>query len=367
MAIINQACYCTREQVRRALDIKQASYDNGRIDRAICAGTDAVESLTQRKFYPLDATRMWDWPNFQYAYPWRLWLDQYELAAIPTAITTGSLLPVPVVIPVSSVICHPINEGPPFTRIELRRDKNSAFGYNSTPQLDISITGTFGYWMKTRAAGSLAASALAADQTITVSDGVSPGVGDVVIIDSERMIVDDAQYVSTGVSFVGLSTAKASDNIVTVADGTKFTVGEVLQVDSEWLLIASITGNNLTVIRAWDASILSAHTGGTIYARRLLNVLRGSLGTTAASHSNNAPIVVSDVPGLVREMAIAESVVYLTQEPNAYGGAAAPQKATTQARGGFNVSEMPAGAGLPDIRQRLGNSKFTRKARSRVI
>ena len=367
MATVNQPCICTREDVRRALDVKQSSYTNSKVDRAICAATDAVEGLTQRKFYPLDTTRKWDWPNFQYSYPWKLWLDSYELAAPPTLITTGSLLPVPIVIPINNVILHPVNEGPPFTRIELRRDLNSAFGYNTTPQLDIAITGTYGYWMKTRPAGTLAASVAPGDLTITVGDGDSVGVGDVAIIDSERMIVTDSQFIDTTISYSGLSSASAKDNIVMVADGTKFTTGEVVQVDSEWFLILSINGNSLVVKRAWDGSILSEHGGGTLYARRKLSVIRGALGTTAASHSNGAAIVVNDVPALAKELGIAEALVWLTQEPNAYGGASAPQKAVTVGRGGFNVSEPPAGAGLPDLRDRVMNNKITRKARTRVI
>jgi hypothetical protein len=367
MPIVNQPCYCTREQVRRALDVKQSSYTNGAVDRAICAAADAVEALTQRRFYPLDTTRKWDWPNFQYAYPWRVWFDNYELAAIPTLVTTGSLNPVPIVIPLSACIFQPVNEGPPFTRMELRRDMNFGFGNNPSPQLDIAITGTYGYWTKTRPAGATAASVALGDQTVTVSDGSSVGVGDVMVIDSERMIVTDANYIDTTIAYSGLSLASAADNVVGVPDSTKFVIGETIQVDTEWMLILGITGNNLIVKRAWDASILVTHSGGTIFARRLLSVIRASLGTVAATHLNAAPIVVNDVPGLIRELAIAEASVWLTQEPTAYSGASAPQRPTTQGRGGFNVSEPISGAGLPDIRDRIMNSKFTRKARSRVI
>jgi hypothetical protein len=367
MAIVNQPCYCTREQVRRALDVKQASYTNEQVDRAICAATDAVEDLTARKFYPLDTTRKWDWPNFQYTYPWRVWLDNFELAAIPTLVTTGSLNSIPITIPIAACIFQPVNEGPPYTRLELRRDMNYGFGNNPTPQLDIAITGTYGYWTRTRSAGQLAASMGPGDLTATVSNGISVGVGDVMIIDSERMIVTDANYMNTTIVYAGVSTASAADNVMGVPDGTQFVAGEVLQIDAEWMLVLAINANNVIVKRAWDASILSPHSGGTVYARRLLSVLRGQLGTTAATHSNAAPVTVSDVPGLVRELAIAEAEVWVSQEPTGYSGASAPQKPTTAGRGGYSVSEPVAGAGLPDIRQRVQNSRFTRKARSRVI
>jgi hypothetical protein len=353
--------------VRRALDVKQAAYNNEQIDRAICAAADAVESTTQRKFYPLDATRKWDWPNFQYAYPWRVWLDNYELAAIPTLVTTGSLLPVPIVIPIAACIFQPVNEGPPFTRLELRRDFNYGFGNNSTPQLDIAITGTFGYWTRTRPAGALAAAMTNSVLTATVSDGISVGVGDVIIVDSERMIVTDANFSDTGIAYSGLSSASKADNVVTVADSTKFVIGEVIQVDAEWDLITNIVGNNLILNRAWDGSILVSHSGGTIYARRTLTVLRGQLGTTAASHASAAPVVISDVPGMIRELAVAEAIVWLAQEPIAYGGGAIPPKTGTSSKGGFNVSESLPGTGLYDLRRRVEESRFTRKARSRVI
>jgi hypothetical protein len=221
--------------------------------------------------------------------------------------------------------------------------------------------------MKTRAAGATAASVALGDQTVTVSDGYSVGVGDVMIIDSERMIVTNATYIDTTIVYSGLSQASAADNIVAVPDSTKFVVGEVIQADAEWLLILGITGNNLIVKRAWDASLLVAHSGGTLFARRLLAVLRASLGTVAATHANSAPIVVTDPPGLIRELTIAEASVFIAQEPTAYSGASAPQKPIALGRGGYSVSEPVAGAGLMDIRYRVQNSRFTRKARARVI
>src|SRR5712691_121187 len=296
MATIFRPTYCTREQVRRAAEITLAEYAYDRIDRAILSAAEAVEALTQRRFYPEDGTRKFDWPNCQYTYPWKLYLDENELAAVPTAVTTGSLLPAPVNIPVANVISHPVNTGPPFTRIELRRDSNYAFGYNPTPQLDIAITGTFGYWTKTNPAGTLAASAGVSDSAVLVSDGSLTGAGDVLIAGSERMIVTDAQYADTGITYSGLNTVQASDKIVAVPDGTLFHKGEILLVDAEWLLLENIIGNNLIVKRAFAGSVLAAHTGGTLWAGRTMSVLRGSLGTTAATHSNGSALSVSVVP-----------------------------------------------------------------------
>jgi len=354
--IIFRPCYCTREQVRRAVEVTLAEYAYDRIDRAILTASEAVEALTQRKFYPETATRKFDWPNYQYTYPWKLYLDENELADIPTAVVTGSLLPVPVTIPIPDVICQPVNTGPPYTRIELRRDLSVAFGYNSTPQEDIAITGTFGYWTKTESAGVLAADVAIVDTAVTVSDG-SVGVGDLLIAGSERMIVTDAAYADTGVAYSGLSSASAADKIVAVPDGTAFSKGEILMVDAEWLLVEYIAGNNLVVKRAFEGSVLAAHAGGTLWASRTLTVIRGALGTIVATHKVGDALTASVVPGLIRQLSIAEAIVWLAQEHGAYGGASGPLA---------SAGGPSAGPGLPDLRERVCNSRFSRAARTRV-
>ncbi len=359
MAVIYRPCYCTRDEVRRALEIKQAAYANDDIDRAILAAAEAVEGLTQRKFYTEIATRKFDWPNFQYAPPWKLYLDQHELADTPTVFQSGSLLSVPVDITAGQYILHPVNDGPPYTRIELRRDLSVAFGNNPTPQLDILITGPFGYWMKSHAAGTIAVEQTAVALTLQVSNGSKIGVGDTVIAGSERMIVTDDAYINTTVAFSGLSQASAADRTVGVASGAAFAIGEVLLVDSEWLLIENIIGNTLTVRRGWDGSVLAEHTGGTIWARRLYTVLRAQLGTVAALHAAASALSVAEVPGLIRQLAVAESVVWLTQEKGAYGGASQ--------QGAGAGREPNAGPGLPDLRRLVECSRFTRHARSRVV
>ncbi len=372
MAVVYRPCYCTREQVRRALDIRQAAYNTDQIDRAIQAAAETVEDQCQRKFFPEDGTKKFDWPNFQFAYPWRLWLDAKELAATPTLVTTGSLLPSPIVIPSTGYILHPVNDGPPFTHIELRRDQNFAFGYNSTPQLDIAITGTFGYWTKTRAAGTLAASMGSGDLTAQLSDGVSAGVGDVLIADSERMIVSDMQYTNTSITYSGLSSASANDNVVTVPSGN-FVSGEIILVDSEWLLIQAVYGSTFVVKRAWGGSVLASHTGGNIWANRLASVLRGQLGTTAAAHLNSAPLSVTETPGLIRELAIAESLVWMVSEPGGYSqatgglGAGSGLGVTLGSTSRGTIKEGVPGIGLPTLRDQVAQSRYCRKARSRVI
>lgn len=378
MATVYRPCYCTREEVRRALDVKQAGYNNQQIDRQILAGADSVEQLCHRVFYMNDATMKYDWPNYEYTYPWKLYFRDHggvELAAPPTLIVTGTFLTSPIIIPISSCIFQPVNSGPPFTWMELRRDLSAFFGGGTTPQNDIGVTGTWGYWTKTFPAGTLAAAMLAADTTAQISAGTGAllGVGDTLIIDNERMIVTDSAYITTGVSPTsgGISSPpSAADNTFAVPSGAAFTVGETIVEDSEVMLIQNIIGNNLIVKRAWDGSVLATHSLGVFSARRQISVLRGQLGTTAAGHNNAAPVNIAQIPGLVKELAVAESVVGLTQEPNAYAFDLESRSRVEQnvygGTGHAQQREPAIGVGVLDLRDRVA-ARYGIQARSRVV
>lgn len=371
---IYQPCYATREEVARALDVKAAAYNSAQLDRQIVAATDSAEDLCKRFFFSVVAQYTFDWPNFQYAYPWRLWLNQFELAAQPTLFESGFYTASPVVFPPGSYICGPVNSGPPFTYIDLRRDQNYSFGNNTTPQNDIAITGSFGFWTKTSPVGTLAAAMTDTTGTTvqsSVASGAGPGVGDVLNIDSEKMIIQDASYVSSGVlSSSGCTTASAADNTLGVPSGPAFNVGETLILDSETMLIVNILGNNLVMKRAWEGSVLSTHsTGVTIYVRRSLTVLRGALGTTAATHSVNAPMSINTVPALVKQLAVAEALVGTVQEPGGYTSGTTANSRANDVYGGTThaqVREPIPGVGIAGLRDHV-YTLYGRKARSRVI
>jgi hypothetical protein len=368
---IYRPCYATREEVMRALDIKAAAYSSQQVDRKINAASDAVDAMCQRVFFPTDGTNRWDWPNYQYTYPWKLYFDQLEMAAQPTLVVTGSLLEVPVVIPSGNYIMEPVNEGPPFTWIELRRDLNSAFGSNDTPQLDIAITGTFGYWTKTTPVGMIAA-AIADDVVTTVQMSAGPlagaGTGDVLIVDAERMLVTDSQYVSTGITPISGCTSKsAADNTMVVADGTQFSPDEIILYDSELMLVQTVMGNNLIVKRAWSGSALATHSGSDLWANRLLTVQRGALGTTATSHTSDTNAYISTVPGLVKDVAIATALTGVANEPAAYAVQMAASWYGSNPRLEGSQRESAPGIGLPGLVAQLTDSIYVRKARSRVI
>lgn len=357
--VVSIPCLCTREDVKCAVDIKLTARSDWQVDRAIQSATENIEDKghLHRRFYPVDATYFFDWPNFDYAYPWRLWFNQYELAAVPTAtnaVTTGGQT-----IPLSACNFEPVNSGPPFKYLELRRDLSYSFGVGPTPQRDVSITGTFGHWMLTDPAGTLATAVSSTTATnVQVSDGSLVGVGQMLIVDGERMVIANRSSLDTGqTNLSGLTTDSMSDVTGTVTDGTQLHVNEVIQVDSERMLITDVTSNAVTVKRAWDGTVLAAHAAGTlIYAFRNLTVLRGQNGTAAATHSIGAAAAVWRIPSLLRDLAIAEATVRVTQEIGGY----------TTVEGDGESSVKNIGAGLPDLWDEA-MTRFGRKARIRVI
>ena len=345
--------YCSREDVKSASDILQTADYNAHIDSAIQSATDDVNRLCNRRFWNEDTTAYWDWPSYQYAYPWRIWFDAAELADVTVnvpVVTTGGQ-----VIPAGQILWGPWNYAPPFTYLELDRSTSAAFGVGDTPQRDVAIAGTFGYWINSRPAGALAALADAGDVTITVTDSSVTGVGDTLTIGSERLLVSDKAYADTGLAQTGsgCTTDSAADNLLAVT-GAGISAGELLQLDAEVMLAVSVTGTNVTVIRSYDGSVLATHSGAEVYAGRLLTVLRGQFGTAAASHADSAPATALLIPPAVHELAIAYSQVYVAQKSSAYARFLAE-----------NTSAIP-GQGLPALEDRV-NARYGRKARTRVI
>ena len=348
--------YCTREDVKTAADILQTANYNVHIDSAIQAAPDDVIGLCHRRFHNVDETHYFDWPSYQYAYPWRIWMDDAELADVTVnvpVVTSGGN-----VIPNADLFWgDPNHPKAPFNELQLSRATNASFGQGSTPQRDVAVTGTFGYWTNSKSVGTLAAAINSTSATTcTVSNGSLVGVGDTITVDSERMLVSERAFSdTTTVQSAGCTTAVNNDDTLTVVDGTKVNAGEVIQLDSESMLVMSVTGNNAAVVRAYDGSTLATHSAGVgVFASRLLTVLRGQFGTTAATHSNSAPVTALLVPAQVRELAIAYSLVYVAQKSAAY--------AREISQGGAPI----AGQGITNLEDRVF-SLYGRKARQRVI
>lgn len=305
--------YTTREQVKAALDSAETARNNGQVDRAIAAATDAIHGRLHRTFYPWTGTRYFDWPNAQRARPWRLWLDDNELAAV-TSLSSGGTT-----IAAADYFLRPY-DGPPYNRVEIDLDSSAAFGGGSTSQRDITITGVWaGCPLDESPAGALAEALDASETAVDVTDSATVGVGHILRVDTERMIVTGKSMLDTGQNLGGDLAANVAGTTVAVTTGSAYTVGEVLLIDAERMLIVDVAGNNLIVKRAWDGSVLSAHTTGTdIYAPRTLTVTRGALGTTAATHDTAAAIYRHDPPAGIVRLATALALDTLLQESSGY-------------------------------------------------
>ena len=309
-----QPWYTTREVVKDALDVKETARADHLIDRAIASGARTIDGLMHRRFYPEVRTLAWDWPNGQRARSWRLWLDDNELVAA-TTVTAGGI-----VIPPGDYLLYP-SSGPPYNRIEIDLSSGSALSSGATHQQTVVIAGLYGFRDDEERVGTLTAD-LGADQgdTATVTWTMPDlGVGDILRIDSERMIVSARTMIDSSQDIGAGLAASAADVTIPVASGNAFALGESILIDSERMLVVDIAGNNLIVKRAWDGSVLAAHSlGASIYRLAGVSLARGQLGATAAAHANGAVVYRHRPPSLISSLNEALAINELLQKRAGY-------------------------------------------------
>lgn len=334
------AWYCTRQAVKEALDVKETARSDSQIDRVIGSSSRAIEGMLRRKFYPQTATRYFTWPPDQPGRSYRLWLDEDEIISLTSLVSGG------VTISSSDYFLEPANQGPPFNSIEIDLSSSASFQSGDTRQRSIAATGLFGYRNDEEVVGSLSAE-LAASESATASITFSTadiGVGDILRIDNERIIVTARVMVDSTQNLGGAGlAASASDTTVPVSDGTAFGPGMILLLNAERMLVVDVAGNNVIVKRAWDGSVLAVHaTNADIYTLTGVDVARAQLGTTLALHTTSSVVYRWVVPELVRNLCIAESVNTLLQEQSGYA----------RVVGSGESARNASGDGLEDIRKR---------------
>lgn len=344
-----RATYCTREDVLSVLGQLQAPRSATAVDRAIESATTSIDGRLHRTFHPTLATKSFPWPDpNSNARSWRLWLDANDLLAVTTLTSGGTT--------VTDYFLEPQRYGPPYTHIEINQAGQDSWSSGSTNQRAISVTGTWGYTNVARITTALVGS-VAFGTSVTVTAGDQIGIGDLLLIDSERMIVTGRRLISTGQTVQTPMTASAASTSLAVVNGTLYFEGEVLTVDTEQMLITAIIGNTLVVERAVNSSVLATHTGSTIYAPRIYDVVRGANGTTAVIHADGSLVSRSVVPAPIRSLAIGEALVELGQGAAGYARTAGS---------GDNERTIGSGPGLNDLRDQVETS-FRRKVRSRVV
>jgi hypothetical protein len=381
---INRPAYSNRYEAQRSLDFAPGVDANARIDRAAISAAENIDGQMKRVYYPSDDTRYFDWPNQggsgggQYSQPWRVYLDDNDLACM-TQLVAGQ-----VTIPLTAVFPQPINnpqKGKPYyTRFELDRSQSYSFGNLSpTPQNSIAITATWGYGALADLAGTLAANVSQNDATVTVSDGSTAGPGDLIILGygrgspsgsmpwaagiapyiGERILVTDVSAVATGLtqSGSGVTTAEDNDQALEWAGTGALNAGEVILLDQEQMLVQQVVNGVATVRRAYGGTTLADHSAAIIGAYRQFSVLRAQLGTSyLGPYESGANVYRHRVPQLIRDLSIAEVENQLLQEGSGYARTV-----------GAGETAMPApGAGLAD-KWDEARTRHGRKGRHRGV
>jgi hypothetical protein len=322
--------FATRERVAAAAGYTMGAADVEAIDDA-CA--DATDTITKRSgwvnIHPEYSTRYFDRPADDYNFGvdfYRLDLGRNILVAAETvtaggtviAAGTGGYYPWP---DDGTRVDEPIRE----LRLDRSGSASWATGSANTPQRQVAIAGApWGWSDDSRSAGVLAAAiASTTAETLELTNGGRVGVGSLLRVGDERFVVTDKYAVATA-DTLATGLAAVADNAipdaVAVADGTDYAVGEVIGVDAENMAIERIVGDTLYVRRAVCGTHLDDHlAGATIYAMRGCTVERGSVGTTAATHVDAAPVSVWCPPDPLVRLAVALAVSTAAQEGALYG------------------------------------------------
>lgn len=351
-----RALYATYEQLKLSMDFAETARNRSIVLDELAQASDSADRLCQRRFDPLTQTRYFDWPNDDQrgAPSWRIWLDGdrqlIELASLSAGGTT---------IDVADTLLEPANDGPPYNRLELNLSTSAVFGTNGTHQRAIAATGLWaGARVDEESAGTLAEALDSTETGVDVSDSSTIGIGSLVKVDSERMLVTNKSWLTSGQTLQTSITADRAITSVAVTSGAGFNADELILVDSERMRIVDIAGNTLSVKRAEDGSTLAAHTSGaTIYVPRTLTVTRGAQGSTAATHSTSTAILRWVPPPLINELTIGYAEVGLLQRGAGFARMAGQGENAREARG----------AGLADIVKRVRESSYARKARHRAV
>ncbi len=339
--------YATREKVASGLQITQKAYANPELDDAISASSRVAEEITHRRFYPETRVIEVDWPNHSFSPTWEIWLDDNEMVSITELKAGGDI------IPLANVNLRRFDDKrePPYQRIEIDLSSASALHSGTTFQRAIQITGVFGFSVTDTSFtdGELGATIDANIKLITINPLVNSrtlgvGVGSLLLIENEYLVITERQMVDTGINTAGAITDSKSVTVVPVTDGSRFAFKELILIDGEFMQVDNVAGNNLIVSRAFDGSVLASHGSGTdVFAGRSFTVARGALGSTAIGHNINTAVTAHRYPKLVTELVIAEAITFLEQKAAAYA----------RTVGAGNNLRETSGAGLEAIRARL--------------
>jgi hypothetical protein len=294
------AFHASRQDLARSLDFQEVARNTDAMDRALSEATALVESELHRGFFPWIGSRSFNWPDADNDISYRIRLNDNELISLTSVVAGGTTLTA------SHVLLYPTT-GPPYTSIETSLAFSDVFKAGSTWQNAVVVTGTWGYRATTRAATTLVGTITSGATTLVLADSSTLGVGDVLLLDSEYVVVRGLSLATTGQTLQTPLTASAAGTSVAVTTGSAYVIGETITLDAEQMLVVDIAANTLIVRRAWNGSVLATHTGSTIFAPRTYTVDRGACGSTAAAHTTGITVYQHTVPAAVEAVCLAEA------------------------------------------------------------
>jgi hypothetical protein len=323
---MSKVLYAGRDEVKSVLNVKTTARDNKKVDRAIDTASDLIEGMLHRKFYPETTSHYFSGSDFQVTSAGELYLYGYDLISVTSMLLNS------VAVTYTDYFVLDVEDANDFPV--------SLTTINETDE--ILITGVFGYptedILETTLVGAINSSVTSLD----ILDSSVIDVGNTIKIDDEYLKVTEKLQKTSSQTTQGALASQASVVTVPVTSGTGFSVGEVILIDAEKMLIVDIAGNNLIVERNYDGSVLASHTiSTTIYVPRTLQVVRAQLGTTAASHSDLDNVFKLTPPSLINSLCVAEAINIMEQQKSGYA------RTIGQGEGTREVS----GRGLSDIRK----------------
>ena len=361
--------YISRERFKIAAGITGGQFNDG-VERVIEAASRDIERWTRRHFIPKTQTRLYRWPQRRPGLATVLWVDQDLLSV--TTLQTKAQNSSPTTISSSDYFLEPYNPEPDgnsrYNRIEIDESSTASFESGDTPQRSISVAGSWGWGNETKSSGAIDDSGgiSSSDTTLVISDASKVDVGDTLLIDSEQIFVSDRSFAARGSILLDMGSDLAAVNntvTVTLDSSHGIVAGEVIRIGSEQMYVVSVSTNDLTVIRAWDGSVLAAHSNNAaIHVNRTLTIERGVNGTTAASHSDDASISKYTPDNDVARWCLAEALSTYHQE-NA--GWARTTSGTGFVTGGTYLDRELEGSSMSQLRTSM--VAYYRKAREAVV
>lgn len=350
--------YCTRESVKAPLSEQETARSNDAIDAAIEQGARDVEALCARDtFAPILATKRYDFPSRTGSpLTYRLWID--DLLSITTFTSEGGA----VTLTPSQYTLEPNGSGPPYNRIELALGGTGSFDAGASWQQALAITGLWASARDTRKTIGTLAGSLAASTSATASMSWTTarfGVGDILIIDDERMIITERTFVDSGQNLAADLGSSEADTQVSAPDGTGYAVEEIISIGGERMRIVDITSNTLVVKRGWDGSQVAAHTSGAdIYALTGVELDRAACGSTLAAHNSGATVQRWVPPGLVATLNRAYAINTLLGERSGWARTLSVNSDTAIELSGRGIAKLER-----DVLTAHGRRARTRAAR----